>query len=249
LLKKERHAFIMHQLNLHNKVLSNDLCNRMEVSEDTIRRDLQELASEEKLIKVHGGALSLSFNDIHFTPDHLYSAENKKTIAEKAVSLIKDGMFILTGGGTTIVEMARNLPSKLKATFITGSIPAINEYLKHPSIEVVVIGDRILKDSKITTGSEAISKIRQINADFCFLGINALDIQHGVTENDWNIVQLKKEMINAASKTVCLTISEKLNSFHPLQICGVKQIDYLVTELDPSHEKLKPYKDAGIHIL
>lgn len=248
-LKKERHAFIMHQLNLHNKVLSNDLCQVMEVSEDTIRRDLQELSAAAKLIKVHGGALSLSFNEVQFSSDHLYSPEKKRIIAEKAVSLVTNGMFVLTGGGTTIVEMAKVLPPHLRATFMTGSIPAVNEYLKHPSIDVVMIGDKILKDSKITCGSEAISKIRQVNADICFLGINAIDIKSGVTENDWEVANLKREMIEASKKVVCLSISEKLNSSQPLRICGLDKITHLITELPPDDELLSDYRQAGVTVL
>ena len=104
-------------------------------------------------------------------------------------------MFVLTSGGSTILELARALPPQLKATFITGSIPAIFEYMQHPTIEVIVIGDKVSKDSKITIGADAINKIKQIKPDLCFLGINSIDITHGITENDWEIVQVKKTMI------------------------------------------------------
>ena len=125
MLKKERQAYILHQVNLHNKVLSSSLCTEIKVSEDTIRRDLQELAEEGKVIKVHGGALSHSFNDVSLPLNGVYSQNQKKTIAQKAISLINNGMFVLTSGGTTIMELARSLPPQLKATFISGSIPVI----------------------------------------------------------------------------------------------------------------------------
>ena len=191
MLKKERQSYILQQVNLHNKVLSSSLSADIRVSEDTVRRDLQELADEGKLIKVHGGALSNSFSQVHIPNDGVYSQLQKRTIAQKAIGLIDNGMFVLTGGGTTIVEMARLLPPQLKATFISGSIAAILEYMDHPNIEVILIGDRISKSSKITVGPEAIAKIRQLNADICFLGTNAIDIQNGVTDNDWEVVQLK----------------------------------------------------------
>ncbi|HEX2536326.1 MAG TPA: DeoR/GlpR family DNA-binding transcription regulator, partial [Chitinophagaceae bacterium] len=116
MLKKERQAFILHQVNLHNKVLSVDLSQQINVSEDTIRRDLNELSEMGKLIKVHGGALSPSFP--YALPQvPVYSSEKKKGIARKAAALIRDGMFVLTTGGTTIVELARALPPGLQATF------------------------------------------------------------------------------------------------------------------------------------
>lgn len=249
MLKSERQAYILHQVNLHNKVLSSNLSLEMHVSEDTIRRDLLELTGQGKIIKVHGGALSHSFSDLYTPVSNVYSYENKKTIAEKAASLIKNGMFVLTSGGTTIIELARSLPLDLKATFISGSIPAIVEYMHHPNIEVIIVGDKISKNSKITVGGEAIAKIKQIKAELCFLGINGIDVKNGITDNDWDVVQLKKAMIESAQKVICLSISEKINSFQPIKVCDIKDIDILITELDPLSPVLKPYVDIGIEVL
>src|SRR5688572_17983166 len=249
MLKRERQEFILHQVNLHNKVLSTDLSQHIHVSDDTIRRDLLELAEAGKIIKVHGGALSPSFHNGHHNSREVYSYTQKKTIAQKAVSLIKDGMFILTGGGTTIIELARALPKDLRATFISGSIPAVFEYMNHPNIDVIVIGDKISKNSKITVGLEALNRISQLKADLCFMGINALNIENGVSDNDWDVVQIKRAMIESSQKLICLTIAEKINSLQPIQICPCEKIDTLITEASPDDDILKPYSDLGIHIL
>jgi len=249
MLKRERQAYILHQVNLHNKVLSADLSQLINVSDDTIRRDLQELAEAGKVIKVHGGALSPSFHKGHHNAKEVYSYTQKKLIAQKAVSLIQDGMFVLTGGGTTIIELARALPPQLHATFISGSIPAVFEYMNHPNIDVIVIGDKISKNSKITVGLEAISRIRQIKADLCFLGINAINVERGVCDNDWDVVQIKRAMIESSQRLVCLTIAEKIDSQQPIQVCGCDQIDTLITELSPDDEVLQPYKNVGITVL
>ena len=248
MLKKERQAFILHQVSLHNSVLSADLSSSINVSEDTIRRDLNELAESGKVIKVHGGALSKSFNSFYLRSD-VYNVDNKKVIADKAAALIKDGMFVLTGGGTTIIEMARLLPENLKATFLTGSIPAAYEYSQHPNIEVIFIGDKIAKKSQIAVGGEAITKIKHIKADLCFLGINAIDAEHGITDNDWDVVQVKKAMIESSAQTVVLSISEKLNSYQRIRICGVDEIDILITELDPVNRLLDPFRQNSLTIL
>ena len=199
MLKKERQAYILHQVNLHNKVLS--------------------------------------------------SQNQKKTIAQKAISLINNGMFVLTSGGTTIMELARSLPPQLKATFISGSIPVILEYMYHPNIEVILIGDKISKNSKITVGSEAIAKIKQMKPDLCFLGTNAIDVKHGITDNDWEVVQLKKAMIESSKKVICLSIAEKINTVQPIRVCGIDEIDILITELNENDPVLRPYKDAGLKVL
>ena len=249
MLKRERQAYILHQVNLHNKVLSSSLSEEINVSEDTIRRDLQELSDEGKIIKVHGGALSQSFNYVNYPSAKVYSHTNKRSIAHKVVNLIKDGMFVLTTGGTTIIELARILPPQLKATFISGSLPAVLEYLHHPNIDVILIGDKVSKNSKITVGGDAIAKIRQLRADLCLMGVNAINIKNGITDNDWDIVQLKKAMIESSQKTVCMTISEKIDSFQPIQVCPISGISTLVTELDPDDPLLEPYRASGIELL
>ncbi len=207
MIKSERQAYILHQVNLHNKVLLTDLSEQVSVSNDTIRRDLQELSDLGKIIKVQ------------------------------------------TGGGTTIIEMARALPQNLHATFISGSIPALFEYSSHPNIEVIAIGDKVSKNSKITVGSDAILKIREFRADLCFLGVNAINLQTGISDNDWDIVQVKKAMIDSAKKLVCLTISEKIDSRQPIQICDLKRIDTLITEISPEDASLESYIKAGITVL
>ena len=247
MLKTERQAYILRQIYLHNRVLSADLSIEINVSEDTIRRDLNELADLDKILKVHGGALSKSFHSSFLRSD-VFRADSKRLIAEKAVKLIKDGMFILTGGGTTIIEMSRILPRELHATFFTGSVPAVYEYAQHPNIEVVFIGNKISKSSQIAVGGEAIASINGIHADLCFLGVNALDDQ-GITDNDWEVVQLKKAMVQASKNTVILSISEKINTHQRFKICGLEQIDTLITELLPTDPLLAGFQSKNITIL
>jgi DeoR/GlpR family transcriptional regulator of sugar metabolism len=158
-------------------------------------------------------------------------------------------MFVMTTGGTTLIELAKALPQSLKATFISGSIPVVMEYTHHPNIEVILIGDKVSKNSKITVGGEAIAKIRQIKADLCFLGVNAIDAEHGITDNDWDVVQIKKAMIESSKKVVCLSIAEKINSSQPFHVCPIESIDMLITELRPDDPLLEPYRRKGIHVL
>ncbi len=249
MLKSDRHAFILHQVNLHNKILCTDLCKQIKVSDDTIRRDIQQLADEGRLIKFHGGALSSSFHHGYDSSEFAYAYTQKKIIAQKTISLIKDGMFILTTGGTTIIEMAKALPLELHATFISGSIPALAEYMVHPNIEVIAIGDKVSKHSKITVGTEAIMRLKDLKVDMCILGISAVNPENGVSDNDWEVVHVKKAMIECSKKLICLTISEKLNSQQPLPVCDTKRIDTLITELEPDHPLLRPYVEAGIKVM
>ncbi|HPH23194.1 MAG TPA: DeoR/GlpR family DNA-binding transcription regulator [Chitinophagaceae bacterium] len=248
MLKKERQAYIIQQINIHNKVLSSDLSVQLNVSEDTVRRDLQELDEEGKLTKVHGGALSKSF---HFTiqNNNIYQHTEKKIIAQKAISLIQDGMMVLLSGGTTIRELVKNLPENLNATFITVSIPTALELLNHPNSEVIFLGNKLIKSAQMSVGAEVVQKLSEIKADLCFLGTNSIDIENGITDLEWEIIEVKKAMIKAAHKTVSLAISEKLNSVQRLKVCNVEDVDILITELLPTNDLLAPYKNKGIEVL
>lgn len=242
MLKRERHALIIKQINLHNKVLSADLSVQLNVSEDTIRRDLNELAKNGKVLKVHGGALSRSFH-VSFNSNEVYCVEYKREIARKAIQLITDGMMILTGGGTTMNEFARLMPESVKATFFTIS-PLVALELAERNKNVILIGGQISKDSQISVGFQTISTLSEISFDLCFLGTNSISVAQGITDSDWDVVQIKKAMIRSSRKLAIMTISEKLNSAQPIQICAAQDITYLITELGANDEKLSEYHSA-----
>ncbi len=248
MLKKERQAYIIQQINIHNKVLSSDLSVQLNVSEDTVRRDLQELDEEGKLMKVHGGALSKSF---HFTiqNNNIYQHTEKKIIAHKAIQLIKDGMLVVLSGGTTIRELVKNLPEELNATFITVSIPTALELLNHPNSEVIFLGNKLIKSAQMSVGAEVVQKLSEIRADLCFLGTNSIDVNEGITDLEWEIIEVKKAMMKAAKKKVSLAISEKLNTVQRLQVCKIDDVDMMITELNPEESLLKPYKEKGLIVL
>ncbi|WP_379085833.1 DeoR/GlpR family DNA-binding transcription regulator [Pedobacter sp. UC225_65] len=248
MLKKERHDLIMRQINLHNRVLTSDLVQLLNVSEDTIRRDLQELSDDNFLYKVHGGALSKSYHS-SFDDSTVYAKEAKIAIAKKTISLIKDGMVILTGGGTTIIELVKQLPENLQATFFTISPLVAVELAKYPRAEVILIGGLFSKNSQITYGGHVISQLAEINADLCLMGTSALHPQSGLTDTDWEINQLKKKMLSSSKKAAVLCISEKLNISLRLKVAALENITYLITELEPNDQKLESYQVKNIQIL
>lgn len=248
MLKKERQAYILQQINIHNKVLSTDLCTQLNVSEDTVRRDLQELAEEGKLVKVHGGALSTSYH-ISFNNTNIYSLPEKQRIAHKTLPLIKDGMVILLSGGTTIRELIKSLPENLSATFITVSVSSALELLDHPNCEVIFIGNKLNKSAQISVGAEVIEKLKYIKADLCILGTNSIHPTEGITDLEWEIIEVKKAMIQASTKVASLAISEKLNSVQKYKVCPTSAIHYLITELEPSATQLSTYVQTGVQVL
>ncbi|WP_410220922.1 DeoR/GlpR family DNA-binding transcription regulator [Pedobacter sp.] len=248
MLKKERQDAIMRLINLHNRVLTSDLVHLLNVSEDTVRRDLQEMANENLLYKVHGGALSRSYQS-SFDDSSVYAKDVKIAIAKKALHLIKDGAVVLTGGGTTIIEMVKQLPQHLEATFFTISPLVAVELAKFSRIEVILIGGLFSKNSQVTYGGHVINQLKDIKADLCLLGTSALHPVDGLTDTDWEINQLKKTMLNSARKAAVLCISEKLNTTFRLKVSSLESIQYLITELDADDPRLNLYRSKDLEII
>lgn len=249
MIKEERHKLIMREINLHNKVLSNDLSILLDVSEDTVRRDLKELVEEGYVIKVHGGAISKSLATPFMKDSTVYAKDSKQVIAEKTLSLIKKDMVILTEGGTTMLEFARIIPDHLTVTFFTISPQVAITLSEKSNLEVITIGGKLCKNANLHTGSSVINQLSEIKADLCLLGANGFSVEEGLTDVDWEIVQVKKAIIRSARKTAVLCISEKLNSSRRLRICDLNQVDYLVTELDAGHPMMEAYNKEGLTVL
>ncbi len=240
MLKEERQAYIIKQINLHNKVLSSDLSTELNVSEDTVRRDLNELAENGKIFKVHGGALSKSFHH-PFTEKETYAKESKKEIAKKALKLIHDDMVILVGGGTTMIEIARMIPKTLKCTFFTVSPLVALELVENANLTVILLGGQLSANSHISIGSMVVNQLSDIRVDLCFLGTNGLSVDEGISDSDIEVVQVKKAMIKAAKRTAVVSIAEKLDSLQKMKVCSLNAVYYLITDIDPSDNALANY--------
>ncbi|WP_338424013.1 DeoR/GlpR family DNA-binding transcription regulator [Galbibacter pacificus] len=240
---------ILNEVRIHNRVLLTDIAEILKVSVDTIRRDITELHKEKQLKKVHGGAISLGFDNYDTGRKNIYSLELKTKIAQKGIELLKKGQVVLLSGGTTNMELARLIPPDLEITCFTPSIPVANQLMTKHNVELIVIGGKVSKGSQISIGGEALNLLSDIKVDLCFMGTNSIDANHGLTEFDWEIVQLKKTMMKASRKIVCPVISEKLNTVQRYKICNIDDIDILITELSPENEKLAVFKHKKISIL
>ncbi len=249
MLKEERQNIILTEVLLHNRVLFGDLSDLLKVSVDTVRRDVKELDAMHKLKKVHGGAVSLGFNVLQYEEQDIYLQKQKIEIANKAVKFLHNDQVILVSGGTTILELINKIPSKLKLTIFTPSLPVAIKLTAFPNIEVIFIGGKLSKQAQITVGGNTIKTLSQIKVDLCFLGTGYIDSEYGLSELDWEVVQVKKAMMEASKKTILLTISQKINSTQRFKICDISAIDTLITELDPRSEFLKPFTTQNIQVL
>jgi DeoR/GlpR family transcriptional regulator of sugar metabolism len=141
------------------------------------------------------------------------------------------------------------IPQSFSATLLTPCIATAFKYCEHATMEVVQVGDRLLKASKIAVGGEAITKIRQVRANMCILDVSAIDSQRGLTESDWQLAQIKKAMVECSDVVVCLARSAAIGRIATMQICALPQLTYLITDLDPIDPSLAAYRARGIIVL
>jgi len=249
MLKEERQKYILDQVHLHHRVLLNDLSDALNVSIDTVRRDVKELDHANKLKKVHGGATSFGF--MTFTKDdgNIYLKSKKIRIAEKTVSLLSDGQVILMSGGTTNQEVANMIPKKLRLTVFTPSLHVAMALLDHNDVEVIFLGGKLLHESKFAVGGTVVNTLSQLRVDLCILGTGYIDPVYGLTEFDWEVIQVKQAMMRAAKKTIILSVSDKLHSAQKYKTCDLTQVHTLVTELDPSDPLLDSFRPYDLNLV
>ncbi len=249
MLTAERRRSILQALQQEGKVYASELSRLLQVSEDTIRRDLRELDAAGALLRVHGGALLRSPTPASFIERQRQEPGAKIAIALAAISLIRQDQIIILDGGTTPLQVAEHLPTNLHVTVITHSLPVALALAKHPMVEIILIGGRLYKHELVAVGSETVEAFRHIRADICFLGIGSLHPAIGISTFDPEEASVKRAIIASATEVVALTPAEKLNLTAPYIVGPLSGLTHLVTERSVPKEVLIPYRALGLTIM
>lgn len=248
MLTEERRRSIIQRLQREGKVYATELSKALHVSEDTIRRDLRELAAAGVLQRVHGGALPRSPATASFTERQQHAPEVKAALAQAAIRFIRQDQVIILDGGTTLLHVAQLLPTDLRATVITHSPPIALALAGHPTVDIILIGGRLNKHALTTTGVATVEALRSIRADLCLLGISSLHPEVGISALDLDEAHVKRAMIAGAAEVVAVTSAEKLGTAAPYIVAPLSSLTHLVTERVVPAEVLAPYREKGVRI-
>ncbi len=249
MLKEERQNYILDKVRELNKVKSNELALELKVSEDTIRRDLNQLSHNGLILKVHGGALSTHQKLYHYNESSVFNRENKIKLAKKAIPMFSDGQVIIMSGGTTNLELSRIIPKDLKLTIYTYSLTIAMQLSEHPNVEVILIGGKMHKKALVTVGVNVVKVLSKIKADLCFLGTSGINIEEGITEVGYEVSFIKRVMIASSDNVVALVTSDKLNTTQRYPVCDIVEIHKMITDLDKGDDLLSPYIKKGVEVL
>jgi DeoR/GlpR family transcriptional regulator of sugar metabolism len=249
MLTRQRKAYILEILSRDGRIVAKELSQELGLSEDTIRRDLRELAGEGRLQRVHGGALPVSPALADFAGRQQVASEGKAAIGRAAARMVQTGQVVFLDGGTTAVQLARQLRRDLRATIVTHSPSVAVELVSHPHIEVQIIGGSLFKHSIVAVGAAAAEAIARVRADLYFMGVTGLHADLGLTTGDAEEAAIKRALCRQAGETVVLASREKLGAASPYKIVSLQEVSSIIVETGLPDALLEPYRKTSIELL
>jgi DeoR/GlpR family transcriptional regulator of sugar metabolism len=264
MLSAERKRLILDVVGRKGRVVAAELAGRFGVSEDTVRRDLRELAAEGLLHRVYGGALAPpALPKAPVSPSHAARVEQaraeKAAIADAAARLIAGGnngggttaepLVITIDSGTTPLHVAEHLPDGARLMVVTHSLPVLRALAGRPGIELISIGGRVHPESLAATGAVTVDAYRAIRADACVLGVAGVDVTAGVTALNHDEAQVKRAMAEHASRVIAVAAADKLGTAGPFAVAPIERVTHLVTDRAASARALRPFKEAGLKVV
>ncbi|RKD32078.1 DeoR/GlpR family DNA-binding transcription regulator [Thermohalobacter berrensis] len=247
---EERKIKILDRLDKQGKVRVKELSKLYNVSEATIRRDLQELEERGMIKRTHGGAVLTEHTK--FEPTFLEKEdkfhEEKEAIGKLAASLIEDGDTIAIDSGTTTLEIAKNIKAK-NLTIVTNSLDIAYEIGKRSDIEVVITGGMMRWKTRAMVGPIADNTIKNLRVDKVFLGTNGICIKKGITTPNLIEAQTKRALLKIASQAIVVCDHTKFNQVSFAKIADINEVDIIITDNKLPSKLLDKYKEQDIEIM
>ncbi|WFP74461.1 DeoR/GlpR family DNA-binding transcription regulator [Mesorhizobium sp. WSM4906] len=249
MLTEERHQFIRDRLAAEGKVLAGELASRFGVSEDTVRRDLRELAKTGQLRRVYGGAVALApFAAATISQRSGHAVEEKLRLAKAAVGVLASGQTLFIDGGTTNEAIARAIPRDIELTVATNSLGVASALADLPRVELIMVGGRYVRDLGTCVGGDTLAAVAQLGADLFFLGSCGLDASRGVTAFDSAEAEVKRAMARNSAGIVIAATNDKLATAAPYRVAASDAIRHLVVEKTAPYAILADFERLGAEI-
>lgn len=236
MLGAQRKDHLREILRRDGRVVAKDVALDLEVSEDSIRRDLRELAEAGELVRVYGGALPIPAADRPVDQRSSLATASKERVASRAVSLIEPGSTIVLDAGTTTLAMARMLPHRADLTVITPSPAVALATAEHSAARIVMIGGELARFSMVASGPLAMEAVQHLAADLFFLGVTGVDPVRGLTTGNLDDAVTKRAIAARCTKTFALGSEEKIGATSRFPVLGLDAVAGVI--VDPLDENL-----------
>ncbi|MEU4653880.1 DeoR/GlpR family DNA-binding transcription regulator [Streptomyces sp. NPDC023723] len=249
MLAAQRRAHLLGLLAREGKVVAKDVAAELDISEDSVRRDLRDLAAEGLCQRVYGGALPVSPAVVDYAARQELAPDGKRKVAAVAAGLVRPGSALILDGGTTALAVARALPSELDCTVITHSPTIAAALLGHPRAELFLLGGRVFKHSAVTCGAAAVEAAQYVSADLCLLGVTGVHPEAGLTTGDAEEAAMKRALAARAADTYVLASSEKIGTASRFRVLSWEGASGLITDAGPDDPVIERLTALGVRIL
>ncbi|MFC2439623.1 DeoR/GlpR family DNA-binding transcription regulator [Segatella maculosa] len=249
--KEERHTYILEQLMKQSSVQVSELAELLNVSSVTIRKDLTELEKNGRLYRSHGKAILINpfANNRSVNEKESLNAEEKQLIGMEAAQLVVPNDSILLASGTTIHALARNLRPADKLTVVSASLQATEFLAENENIDIIQIGGNVRHSSLSVVGQYSEMILRSCSFSKLFLGVDGIDLEFGISTTDMREAELNREMIHTAQKTIVLADSSKFGRRGFARICGMDDVDMIITDAHVSPTIAAAIEELGIDLV
>ncbi|MDY0946340.1 DeoR/GlpR family DNA-binding transcription regulator [Frigoribacterium sp. CFBP9039] len=244
----ERRDVLLERLRRDGRIVAKEIAVELGLSEDSIRRDLRELASEGLLTRVYGGAVSASPAVADYATRADIATDSKRRVAAAALDLLQPGATVILDGGTTTLDLVRLLPTTLELTIVTHS-PTIAAALLEHDADVILIGGRLFKHSAVAMGAAAVESASRVNADLFLLGVTGIRASTGLTTGDPEEAAMKRVLASRAAETWVLGSGEKIGAASPHQVLPLDGVSGLVLDVTGGGEALADLRETGTRIV
>ncbi|MFF3784144.1 DeoR/GlpR family DNA-binding transcription regulator [Streptomyces sp. NPDC001933] len=249
MLAAERREYLLDLLARAGKIVAKDVAADLGISEDSVRRDLRDLAAEGLCQRVYGGALPASPAVVDYDARQTVARGGKRKVASVAAALVRPGSSVILDGGTTALAVARALPKELACTVITHSPTIATALIDHPRAEIFLLGGRVFKHSAVTCGAAAVEAAQNVSAELCLLGVTGVHPVAGLTTADADEAAMKRALSARAADTYILASSEKIGTASPYRVLSWEKITGLITDADPHDTVIEQLKTLGVEVL
>ncbi|MQA07214.1 MAG: DeoR family transcriptional regulator [Pseudonocardiaceae bacterium] len=249
MLVAQRRDMLLARLRRDGRIVARDISAEFGLSEDTVRRDLRDLAAAGLCQRVYGGALPASPAVADYPTRRGVEVGSKQRVGATAAALIQRDSTVVLDGGTTALAVVHALPEELHATVVTHSPTVAAALAAHSSVEVYVLGGPLFKHSVVTCGAAAVEAAQTVNADLFLLGVTGVHPDAGLTTGDADEAAMKRALARRAADTYVLASAEKVGAASRFTVLPLTTVAGVITDAPEHDDTVRRLHDAGIPVI
>jgi DeoR/GlpR family transcriptional regulator of sugar metabolism len=256
MLSEQRYEEIYHLLEREGSVRTITLCDALQTSRETIRRDLENMEAKGMLRRIRGGAMKIETaqeKNMSYTSFRMRRDENfqyKEAVAFEALNYISEGQVIALDSGTTSLFLAKAVKARFRSlTVVTNSFAVAQELAGAEGITLILTGGVYRADEEAFVSDIAALIFSKINVDIFFLTTCEISVERGITYQRMDEISVQNKMMEAAERTIVVADSSKLGTNSLVKMCGIEEISMIITDSGVSSGQVRNFENAGVRVV